>query len=42
VGSIPDVVLDFFFDLPDPSSRTMVLGFTQPLTETGVRKCFGE
>jgi hypothetical protein len=23
-----------FFNLPNPSSRTMALGFTEPLTET--------
>jgi hypothetical protein len=31
-GSSPDEV-DFFFNLPNPSSRTMALGSTQPLTE---------
>jgi hypothetical protein len=39
-GSIPDevvVFLLFFFNLPDPSSRTMALGFTQPLTEMSTR-----
>jgi hypothetical protein len=29
---IPDEV-DFFFNLPNPSSRTMAMGLTQPLTE---------
>jgi hypothetical protein len=31
-GSIPDEVTGFF-DLPNPSSRTIALGSTQPLTE---------
>jgi hypothetical protein len=31
-GLIPDEVIGFF-NWPDPSSRTMVLGSTQPLTE---------
>jgi hypothetical protein len=26
-----------FFNLPNPSSRTMALGSTQPLTEMGTR-----
>jgi hypothetical protein len=25
--------VDFFFNLPNPSSRTMALGSTQPLTQ---------
>jgi hypothetical protein len=29
--------LDFFFNWPNPSSRTMVLGSTQPLTEMSTR-----
>jgi hypothetical protein len=32
VGSIPDVVTGFF-NRTNPSSRTMALGSTQPLTE---------
>jgi hypothetical protein len=32
-GSIPDEVTGFF-NWPNPSSRTMALGLTQPLTET--------
>jgi hypothetical protein len=32
---IPDEVE--FFNLPNPSSRTMALGSTQPLTETSTR-----
>jgi hypothetical protein len=39
-GSIPDVVIGFF-NLPNPSSRTMALGFTQPLTEMSTRKLPG-
>jgi hypothetical protein len=35
-GSIPDEV--DFFNLPNPSSRTMVLGSIQPLTEMSIRK----
>jgi hypothetical protein len=31
-GSIPDGVI-VFFSLPNPSSRTTALGFTQALTE---------
>jgi hypothetical protein len=27
----------FFFNLPNPSSRTMALGSTQPLTEVSTR-----
>jgi hypothetical protein len=30
-GSIPDGVMEFFFDI-NPSDRTMALGSTQPLT----------
>jgi hypothetical protein len=29
-----------FFNLPNPYSRTMALGLTQPLTEMSTRKCF--
>jgi hypothetical protein len=32
VGSIPDEVVGFF-NCPNPSSHTMALGLTQPLTE---------
>jgi hypothetical protein len=39
VGSIPDEV--DFFNLPNPSSRTMALGSTQPLTETSTRNLPG-
>jgi hypothetical protein len=27
----------FFFNLPNPSTRTMALGFTQPLTEMSTK-----
>jgi hypothetical protein len=33
VGSIPDVIGYFFFNLSNPSSRIMALGSTQSLTE---------
>jgi hypothetical protein len=36
MGSSPDEV--DFFNLPNPSSRTMALGPTQPLTEMSTRK----
>jgi hypothetical protein len=36
VGSIPDEVIGFF-NCPNTSSRTMVLGSTQPLTEISTR-----
>jgi hypothetical protein len=39
-GSIPDEVIEFF-SLPHPSSRTMVLGLTQPLTEMSTSKISG-
>jgi hypothetical protein len=39
-GSSPDEV-NFFFNLPNPSSRTMALGSTQPLTEIGTRNLAG-
>jgi hypothetical protein len=35
-GSIPDEVIGFF-NLPNPSSRTMALGSTQPLIEMSTR-----
>jgi hypothetical protein len=37
--SIPDVI--GFFDLPNPSSRAMALGSTQPLTEMSTRNLPG-
>jgi hypothetical protein len=33
--------LDFFIDLPNPSSHNMALTFTQPLTEVSTRNIFG-
>jgi hypothetical protein len=36
---VPDDV--DFFNLPDPSSRTMALGSTQPLTEMSTRNLPG-
>jgi hypothetical protein len=38
-GSSPDEV--DFFNWPNPSSRTMALGSTQPLTEMSTRKIPG-
>jgi hypothetical protein len=35
-GSIPDDVIGFFIS-PNPSSRTMALGSTQPLSEMSTR-----
>jgi hypothetical protein len=40
-GSNPDEV-DFFFNLPNPSSSTTALGSTQPLTEMSTRNLPGE
>jgi hypothetical protein len=39
-GSIPDEVIEFF-NLPNPSSRTMGLGSTQPLSEMSTRNLPG-
>jgi hypothetical protein len=39
-GSIPNEV-NFFFNLSNPSSRTMVLGLTQSLTEMSTRNLPG-
>jgi hypothetical protein len=41
---VPMRLLNFVFNLPNPSSRTMALGFTQPVTEINARnrkKSFG-
>jgi hypothetical protein len=38
--SIPDEVIEFF-SLPNPSSSTMALGSTQPLTEMSTRNLPG-
>jgi hypothetical protein len=40
LGSIPDEVIGFF-NWPNPSSRTMVLGSTQPLTEMSTKNLPG-
>jgi hypothetical protein len=40
-GSIPDEIIDFFFNLPNPSSRTVSLGSTQPLIEMSTRNLPG-
>jgi hypothetical protein len=40
VSSISDEV-DFFFNLLNPSSRTMALGSTQPLTDKSTRNLPG-
>jgi hypothetical protein len=40
VGSIPDEVT-VFFNPPTPSSRIIVLGWTQPLTEMSTRNVPG-
>jgi hypothetical protein len=39
-GSIPDEVIGFF-NWPNPSSRTMALGSTQPLMEMSTRNLLG-
>jgi hypothetical protein len=39
-GSIPDEVIGIF-NLPNPSSRPMALGSTQPLTEMSARNLPG-
>jgi hypothetical protein len=39
-GSIPDEVIGFF-NLPNPSSHTVVLELTQPLTEVSTRNLLG-
>jgi hypothetical protein len=39
-GSIPDEVIRFF-NWPNPSSRIMALGSTQPLTEMSTRNLRG-
>jgi hypothetical protein len=40
-GSIPDEVIEFFLNLSNPSSRTMALDSTQPLTEMSTRNLPG-
>jgi hypothetical protein len=39
-GSIPDEVIGFF-NWPNPSSRNMALGSTQPLTEMSTKNLPG-
>jgi hypothetical protein len=39
-GSIPDEIIGFF-NRPYPSSRTMALGSTQPLTEMSTKNLLG-
>jgi hypothetical protein len=39
-GFIPDEVIEFF-TWPNPSSRIMALGLTQPLTEMSIRNLPG-
>jgi hypothetical protein len=39
VGSVPDEV--YFFNLPNPFSRTMALGSTQSLTKMSTRNLPG-
>jgi hypothetical protein len=38
-GSSSDEVIDFFFNLPNPSSRTVSPGLTPSLTEISTRTC---
>jgi hypothetical protein len=38
--TIPDEVIGFF-NVPNPSSRTMALGSTQPVTEMSIRNLPG-
>jgi hypothetical protein len=40
-GSIPYEVIVFFFNLPTPSSRTLVLGSTQTVSEMSTRNLPG-
>jgi hypothetical protein len=40
-GSIVDVIGFFFFNLPNPSSHTMTLGPTRPLSEMSTRNLPG-
>jgi hypothetical protein len=39
--SNPDMLIGFFFNFFNPSSRTVALGFTQPLTEMSTRNLPG-
>jgi hypothetical protein len=40
-GSIPDEAIGFFY-WPNPSSLTMALGLTRPVTEMSTRNLFGD
>jgi hypothetical protein len=40
-GSIPGEIIGFF-NSPNPSSRTVTLGLTQPLTEMSTRNLSGD
>jgi hypothetical protein len=40
-GSITDEIIEFFFDLTNPSSRIVALGLTQPITEISTRNLPG-
>jgi hypothetical protein len=42
VGSSHEKVIEFFFNLPNSSSRTMALGFTQFLTEINTTNVPGD
>jgi hypothetical protein len=39
MGSSLHEITEFLFNLSEPSSCTMVLGFTQPLTEMSTTMC---
>jgi hypothetical protein len=39
-GLGPDEVIEFFFNLPDLSSRIMALGFTQSLAKVSTTKLY--
>jgi hypothetical protein len=36
----PDEVIEFFFNLPNPSRHAVALWLIEPLTEMCIRKCF--
>jgi hypothetical protein len=42
VGSSPDEVIAFFFNLPNPSKHFMALRLTQPLREISTVNLSGE
>jgi hypothetical protein len=37
-GSVPDKIIEFFFNLPNPSSR--IMGLAQPIREMSTRRSF--